>query len=344
MTAKRSPSDAKQRLLEAAGDYMLDHGLQGLTLRTVADAIGTSHRMLLYYFGTREEFVHAVLRHVSRRKRARMPLLANESLNIVEVLTKSWQQLLDDKDMRTAKLFFESYSAAIRDPEGYAGFLNTLVEEWVRPIELWLHYLLPQHAGQARQIARMLIALNRGLLLDQIATGDSAATTEVMKTFGLLLDGKSATGAIEPPEGANRSLAQLMQEIVPQLRAAAPDLAARLPDAKVSVFSFPLDNQNPYNGFTVGIACRIADRCADRPSRVALRVSANDLTGESRIMAEVRWDEPSGAVEASLAAGAAHPQDWPPATEAWMAEVAEQVPELVEALAAAAERGSPPTS
>lgn len=54
-------------LLGAATDYALDAGLIGLTLRPVAAAVGTSDRMLIYHFGTRDALVSAITTEVGYR-------------------------------------------------------------------------------------------------------------------------------------------------------------------------------------------------------------------------------------------------------------------------------------
>ena len=48
--ADRSSSEQAVQLLDAATEHVLAHGLGDLSLRNVADALGTSHRMLIYYF------------------------------------------------------------------------------------------------------------------------------------------------------------------------------------------------------------------------------------------------------------------------------------------------------
>jgi AcrR family transcriptional regulator len=49
--------DRHDELLEQATDHVLEHGLIGLTLRPLAAAIGTSDRMLIYHFGSRDALV-----------------------------------------------------------------------------------------------------------------------------------------------------------------------------------------------------------------------------------------------------------------------------------------------
>jgi AcrR family transcriptional regulator len=57
-------SQARERLLAAAVDHAMRDGIADLSLRELAAAIGTSHRMLLYHFGSREGLLIAVVQAV----------------------------------------------------------------------------------------------------------------------------------------------------------------------------------------------------------------------------------------------------------------------------------------
>ena len=50
-------TDRRAELLAAATGWVLEHGLSGLSLRPLAAALGTSDRMLLYYFGSKDKLV-----------------------------------------------------------------------------------------------------------------------------------------------------------------------------------------------------------------------------------------------------------------------------------------------
>ena len=63
MAAQQSPRD---RLLTAVSEYVASHGLSDFSLREVAAAIGTSHRMLLYHFGSKELLLVEIVRAVER--------------------------------------------------------------------------------------------------------------------------------------------------------------------------------------------------------------------------------------------------------------------------------------
>ena len=59
--------DRRDELLDQVTDHVLEHGLIGLTLRPVAAAIGTSDRMLIYHFESRDALVSAVVARTNER-------------------------------------------------------------------------------------------------------------------------------------------------------------------------------------------------------------------------------------------------------------------------------------
>jgi AcrR family transcriptional regulator len=62
--------DRRGALLDSVTDHALEHGLIGLSLRPVAAAVGTSDRMLIYHFGTRDALVSAVVERTNERAMA----------------------------------------------------------------------------------------------------------------------------------------------------------------------------------------------------------------------------------------------------------------------------------
>src|SRR3954469_16339193 len=52
----------RDAVAQAATDYVLEHGLVGLSLRPLAAELGTSDRMLLYHFRDKDDLVATVLR------------------------------------------------------------------------------------------------------------------------------------------------------------------------------------------------------------------------------------------------------------------------------------------
>ncbi len=58
---KPSKGETRERLCRAAADYILAHGLSSASLRPLAQAAGTSDRMLIYHFGTKATLIREAL-------------------------------------------------------------------------------------------------------------------------------------------------------------------------------------------------------------------------------------------------------------------------------------------
>lgn len=54
-------------MLEGMSEHVLVHGLTSATLRPLARAAGTSDRMLIYHFGSKDGVIAALLDHLTRR-------------------------------------------------------------------------------------------------------------------------------------------------------------------------------------------------------------------------------------------------------------------------------------
>ncbi len=176
-------SQARDRLLHAAVEHALEHGILDLSLREIAESIGTSHRMLIYHFGSREGLLVAVVREVDRRERER---LGTASLSIVDA-RRRWDHLAHPSLRAQERLFFEIYVHALLGRPGTEGFLDEAVEGWIAPVRAVL-----VDAGidedNAEGLARLGLAVTRGLLLDLLATGDIAGTTRAFELFTQLLE------------------------------------------------------------------------------------------------------------------------------------------------------------
>src|SRR5262245_35003627 len=72
-------NDSKERLLRATIDYVADHGLTDRSLRQIAAAIGTSHRMLVYHFGSKDGLLIEVVRAVESDQRSALEALAADA-------------------------------------------------------------------------------------------------------------------------------------------------------------------------------------------------------------------------------------------------------------------------
>ena len=177
--------DAKEKLLAAVIDRLTEHGLGDESLRGLAAAIGTSHRMLIYHFGSKEGLLIEVVRTMEARQRALLAALeaevaAGPELGPVDLLRRFWERSADPSLWPAERLFFELYGQALQGREGTTPFLDGIVESWLGPLEA-LIVRLGGRPEEARAEARFGVAVVRGLLLDLLATGDREGVDEAME-------------------------------------------------------------------------------------------------------------------------------------------------------------------
>lgn len=171
-TGSATPSARETELLEKAYAYVLAHGLSDLSLRPLAAAIGSSPRVLLFLFGSKDGLVRRLL---ARARQDELETLARvEAGDLAEAVRRVWAWLADPAHRSLLRLWVEAYGRSLADPRGpWGGFAEQTVADWLevlasaQPAEE-----RTSPAGAARRT--LALAVLRGALLDLLATGDSA--------------------------------------------------------------------------------------------------------------------------------------------------------------------------
>jgi AcrR family transcriptional regulator len=176
-------SDARRKLLDAAIEYIAANGIADLSLRELAAAIGTSHRMLIHHFGSKEGLWVEVIRAVEQRQRELLSEIVPDPAQApADAIRAWWRHISDPALWPNERLFFEIYGQALQGRPGTAGLLDGIVENWLGP---GTDYGLAQgmSEAEARANARLGVAVTRGLLLDLLATGDREAVDAAMEAY-----------------------------------------------------------------------------------------------------------------------------------------------------------------
>jgi AcrR family transcriptional regulator len=149
--------------------YLVRHGLADLSLRPLAKAVGSSPRVLLYYFGSKEKMVVKVLAEIRRCQRAAYAQMQADTFE--DACRIVWRQMSAPASEPLFRLFFEAYGMALRHPKLYKNFLRSTIDDWLDFVTAPLH-LEGYKPQQARAFATMVLAGLRGFMLDYCATGD----------------------------------------------------------------------------------------------------------------------------------------------------------------------------
>ncbi len=186
-----SPRD---RLLDAAIDHFGRHGIGDTSLRGIAEAVGTSHRMLIYHFGSREGLLAEVTRAVEARQRAVMTATYDTDLPPLEAAAKYWEETVE-ATLRYGPLFFELAAHAMQGKEHAAVLREELIASWLPQVtELCRALGIPD--DQAETHARLALGAARGLLLDLLVTGARAEVARAADLLNRLLLMSAAAGGV----------------------------------------------------------------------------------------------------------------------------------------------------
>src|SRR3954469_17099911 len=96
----------RERLLNAAIDHIATRGISDLSLRELAAAIGSSHRMLIHHFGGREGLLVAVVQAVEQLQRELLDeVLPDPQASPADAMRAWWRHISDPRLWPNERLF-----------------------------------------------------------------------------------------------------------------------------------------------------------------------------------------------------------------------------------------------
>ncbi len=179
------PATPRDRLLGAAIDHFGRHGIGDTSLRGIAEAVGSSHRMLIYHFGSREGLLAEVTREVEARQRAVMTATYDAGLPPLEAAAAYWEQTVE-ATLRYGPLFFELAAHAMQGKAHAQALREELIAAWLPSVTALCQAIgIPE--AQCETHARLALGAARGLLLDLLVTGDRTETAKAADLLNRLL-------------------------------------------------------------------------------------------------------------------------------------------------------------
>lgn len=157
------------------------NGLGDRSLRDLAGAVGTSHRMLIYHFGSRDGLVAAIVEAMEAMQRHALASIAAapDTATAGDVVRTQWDVLTSAEVRPFVQLFFEAVAYASR--HGGAHFTTPWLVSASEASE--------QLGLTADPVAaRLGVAVMRGLLIDVITGDDPVAARAALELFITAMD------------------------------------------------------------------------------------------------------------------------------------------------------------
>ncbi|MUL47208.1 TetR/AcrR family transcriptional regulator [Mycobacterium sp. CBMA293] len=176
----------REQLLAAAGAVLARTGVVDTSLRGLATEMGTSARMLVYYFGTKEQLILEVL---TRQQRNAIP--ETDELDLPASVAAHRQWCFDDwhactrGDRRdTLRVVLQVFGAACGLDSPYREYTWDTLSLLTRNSKARLEGLgMPSHVAETR--SRIALAAFQGFIIEYFTAPD---TTYVDETFTRFVD------------------------------------------------------------------------------------------------------------------------------------------------------------
>jgi len=177
-----------EELLEEVTAYLTRNGIAELSLRPLAKAVGSSPRVLLYYFGSKEELVVMALARMRERQRVtyeRMKSLPFETPR--EACRAIWQHMSAPENEKLFRMSLEIFAMALRQPQKFAEYLRATIEDWLGFLSAPLEKK-GYSKDEARAHATVVLSGFRGFMLDYCASRDRARLDRAVELWLHALD------------------------------------------------------------------------------------------------------------------------------------------------------------
>ena len=169
-------------LLDGAATYVLEHGFAGLSLRPMARALGTSDRMLVYHFGSKEQLIREAMEHLSARLAALIGASPVPGVDAGDIVRMLWGAFRSEVVAPFIGVYLELFALSLHEPALYGEMVASLTRTWITFME---RLLAPTSipAGERATAALQILATLDGLFIVRQATKDSLAADQAAEQF-----------------------------------------------------------------------------------------------------------------------------------------------------------------
>jgi AcrR family transcriptional regulator len=155
----------RDEVAQAATDYVLEHGLVGLSLRPLAAELGTSDRMLLYHFDSKDDLVATVLR-ISNDRAVSLVRALTPTSDVRSAVLELWRAFTAPRLDRCQRVYVEAAALGLFGREPYASVVREANAGWRDAVA---EYLVASGApaDRAPRAVELLDAAMMGFQLDR---------------------------------------------------------------------------------------------------------------------------------------------------------------------------------
>ena len=188
--ARPRNEERRRQLRAGACEYLLRVGVSAADLGEMATELGTSSRMLVHHFGSKDQLIAAAVEEAREQQRQifRNWFDEREAQSLASLVRALWELMQSPQAQPYLRLFSEVYALTGQQPDRFGSFsTHAAVHDWLPRLERGLR------AGgaddeEACALATLVLAVQRGLLLDVLGTGELERVRSANDALLRLLD------------------------------------------------------------------------------------------------------------------------------------------------------------
>ena len=175
-----APDGPREILLLRIVEWFAVNGVLDTSMRTLAAGVGTSNRMLNYHFGSRDQLLAAVISTVCEAEGQALEDCFAGTPDPVEAGRVYWDHVAETAST-FAPLFYELSAHAMYGKSYAEQLRHTLTDAWLSGFSSGFGRVAqPQEADQ---LARLCLAVGRGILFEMALTKDRDAADAAIDQF-----------------------------------------------------------------------------------------------------------------------------------------------------------------
>src|ERR1700722_15850532 len=160
-------STIKATLLENLIAYLVRRGVADVSLRPMAAAVGTSARLLIFHFGSKERLLVEVLGEMQSRLQRSLDelLVAEPGQSRSAPLRRFWDWALEDPNFAQLRVVYQLHILAVQDHRTYGRYLKKNSLNWLELVQAVL-----KPAQRSPTLATLIVAVFDGLFIEVMST------------------------------------------------------------------------------------------------------------------------------------------------------------------------------
>lgn len=170
----------KINILEKTFQYIVEHGIEAISMRQLSKEIGVSARMLVYHFGSKEQLLSNVLTYTSEKIKSVFEGFSPPNLNPEEELLTIWLFFSDNLVQAEIQLIFEVEVLALRGNPIYRSFAK-------KNSEYWLQFVISRFPSLSQTVCQLILNTVSGTLLELFLNQNKNQQNESIKAFASML-------------------------------------------------------------------------------------------------------------------------------------------------------------